>query len=186
MSGFIIAVDPGINFCSVMVLEADKKFQVIESHLIDNSRAFTPEYKELEKIHGTRTTKVLKIIDKIKELIDKYQITELAVEAPFYSSLTPMAYGSLLEVVLGIRYLLVMPLQLDMKLIEPTAVKRTFTGKGNASKVTMREFLVAKIQSCEILMDIDPQTLSEHEVDGIAVGYTYWRSNQLLKAKPEG
>ena len=176
---FFISVDPGINYCSVVVVKINDKFKVLETHLVNNNRAFKAPEKELELIHGTRTVKIMNIIEKIREMIDKYGINRLIIEAPFYSSLTPMAYGSLLEVIFGIKYLLVMPEGLTMSLIEPTAVKRLFANKGNASKGMMKEFLISRVASKEILLDTPIEELSEHEIDGIAVGFTHWLNKKI-------
>lgn len=176
-----ICIDPGITFCSIVVVNDEEKFDVVESQLVNNSRVFDAEYKELEKIHGTRTTKILKIVHRLQEAIDKYGIDTLIVEAPFYSSRTPAAYASLLEVVLSIRYLIVMPGKMNMTLIEPTAVKKMFTGKGNATKDMMKEFLITRMADKEISIPVDIETLSEHEIDGIAVGFTHWLNKQTTK-----
>lgn len=174
-----IAIDPGINYCSIVVISPVDKFNVVESHLVNNNRAFTAEEKKLEVLYGSRAVKILNIIDKLTEVIEKYGIKYLAIEAPFYSPLTPVAYGSLLEVIFSIKYLLVLERKLKMSVIEPTAVKKLFTLKGNASKAIMKEFLFKKIEEGEIVLklgdqDKDKDSLSEHEIDGIAVGFVYW------------
>ena len=173
---FFICIDPGVNFCSIVVVKPGNPFKVIDSTLVNNSRVFDAHYKEVEKKYGTRITKIIKITDNLNILIDKYGITQLAVEAPFYSARTPVAFASLLEVVFSIRYLVVFPRDILMTLIEPTAVKKIFTVKGNAKKDIMKEFLFKKLLEKEITIKTDPDLLSEHEIDGIAVGYSYFQN----------
>lgn len=178
-----ISVDPGINFCSVVVCDVGEEFRVLESNLVNNNRAFRGEEKDLEKIHGGRAVKIFNIIDKIEECIEKYKITKLVVEAPFYSALTPSAYGSLLEIIFAIKYLVVAKREMEMVLVEPTVIKRFFSGKGNASKAIMKQFLINRFSSGDVKMDYKIEDLSEHEIDGIAVGFTHWQLQ--LKVKEE-
>lgn len=174
-----ISIDPGINYCSIIVNDTEGNFKVVESILINNNRAFTKEEKELEAKHDARTVKVFKIVERLVEVIEEYNIDKLIIEAPFHSTRTPQAYGSLLEVILGIKFNVVIPRGMKMSLIEPTAIKKIFTGKGNAKKAHMKEFLIKRVKSGEIKLEQDIEELSEHEIDGIAVGYTHWKiSNQ--------
>lgn len=174
-----ISLDPGVNYAGFSVNKVtDKKFEVIESILVNNNRAFKADEKELEKIHGGRAVKIMKIVAQLEELLDKYGVDKLIVEAPFYSSLTPVAYGSLLEVIFAIKYLVITKREINMVLVEPTLIKKLFTGKGNASKVMMKDFLVAKFKNGDIVTKVPVEELSEHEIDGVAVGYTHWIHNR--------
>ena len=101
----ILSIDPGINNCGLSVLDLDTQFEVKENVLVKNARKFTDEEKVVETRFGNRTVKVMAIINKIKEILVKYpSIDSLIIEAPFYNALTPMAYGSLLEVIFSIKY----------------------------------------------------------------------------------
>ena len=85
-----------------------------------------------------------------------------------------MAYGSILEVLFAIKYGIALEQDIDFQVIEPLLIKKMFTQKSQASKDLMKEFLEAKVRTKEInLGDIDPQTLSEHEIDAIAIGFVY-------------
>lgn len=171
--GYLIAIDPGINFCSLVTIDTENEFKVINSVLVKNARAFTPEEKIKEASFGPRAVKVGAIIKKLEELIEQYGVTTIVVEAPFYNALTPMAYGSLLEVIFAIKYAVVIPRGLKFELIEPTLVKKLFANKGYAAKEAMRQFLHAKKASGEIILPYEVDSLSEHEVDGVAIGFVY-------------
>lgn len=171
----ILSIDPGINNCGLSVLNLTPNFTVTETWLIKNARKFTDEEKIIETKFGNRTVKILAITNKIKELLKIHPtINQLIIEAPFYNALTPMAYGSLLEVIFSIKYLIVIPLQLDMKLIEPLLVKKLFSGHHVAKKEVIKQFLINKMNNGDIKFIGDIDKLSEHEIDSIAIGYVHY------------
>lgn len=181
----LLAIDPGINQCGLAVLNTENKVVVKETVLVKNARKFTPEEKIIEEKHGTRAVKVLAITGKIEELLDTYNdIDFIIAEAPFYSALTPMAYGSLLEVISAIRYMVAYKRDLPFKLIEPLLVKRIFTTKAMASKELIKQFLCEKKKDGSIVIDIDIETMSEHEIDAVAIGFVHHlnqKSNQVAQ-----
>ena len=169
-----LSIDPGLNFCGVTVYDtSDGVFNVTHTVLIKNNRKLTEDEKLVESKYDLRTVKVLNIVETLKRLITEYSITEVTFEAPFYNSLTPMAFGSLLEVIFAIKYIVVEPNNLPMNLLEPRYVKRVFTGNSMAKKENMKEHLLIKIQNKEIILDKDFSSLSEHEIDSIAVGFSH-------------
>lgn len=173
----ILSVDPGINNCGLSVLNLDSNFVVTETILVKNARKFTDEEKVVETKFGNRTVKVMAIVTKIKELLEKYPcINKIIVEAPFYNALTPMAYGSLLEVIFSIKYLVTIPVDLEMKLVEPLLVKKLFSGNHMAKKEVMKQFFIKKMEEGVIKFDGNIEELSEHEVDSVAVGYVHFLS----------
>ena len=173
----ILSIDPGINNCGLSVLDLEADFVVSETWLVKNARKFTDEEKIVETKFGNRTVKVMAIINKIKELLATYpSIDRLIIEAPFYNALTPMAYGSLLEVIFSIKYLIIVPMNLDMKLIEPLLVKKLFSGQHMAKKEVMKQFLIKKRDEGEIKFIGNIDELSEHEIDSIAIGYVHYLS----------
>ncbi len=176
-----ISIDPGVNFCSIVVIDNSSGFKVVESNIVNNTRKFKDEDKKVEEEFGTRLAKVMIILNKIEEMLGKYEIDTLVVEAPFYNSLTPQAYGSLLEVIFAIKYKIIYERKLNFKLIEPLLVKKVFSGKSMANKLMMKEFLITHVSNGAI--DINGYVideLTEHEIDGIAIGYTY-HINQGVK-----
>ena len=175
---YILSVDPGINCTGLSVLNNSGPFTVMEAILVKNARKFTDPEKEVEKQYGNRVVKVQAILAAIRVLLSKYHIETIVVEAPFYSALTPLAYGSLLEVIFAIKYDIVTKGDYVFKLIEPLLVKKLFSNKGNAAKEIIKEFLLKKKEDGSIIIDIDIHTLSEHEIDSIAIGFVY---NILLK-----
>lgn len=174
-----LSIDPGLNFCGISIITFKKtdnengEFRVVDTILVKNARKFTDAEKVIESKFGNRTVKVLSIINAIRWLLDKFEIDGIVIEAPFYNALTPMAYGSLLEIIFAIKYSLVADSDLKFKLIEPLAIKKVFTNISQATKEQMKKFLIAKISDGSILLNKDPECLSEHEIDSIAVGFVY-------------
>lgn len=160
--------------CGIAVVKGQgNKLEVLETHLVKNARKFTDTEKELEVLHGTRYVKVMAIINKLTELLDKHKTKLLVIEAPFYSALTPVAFGSLLEVILAIKYTTAIERKLELTMVEPTLVKKIFTGHGRAKKEMMKEFAISLKSNGVLVTDVDFSLISEHEIDAVAVAYTY-------------
>ena len=172
----IISIDPGINNCGVSVIDIATQFEVKESHLVKNTRKFTDPEKAVETIYGSRTVKVQAILTKLEELLVKYpDVTMLTIEAPFYNALTPMAYGSLLEVIFAVKYDFILKHNLQFKLIEPLLVKKHFAKNHQAKKEHMRQFMHTRKTDGSIIMpNINVDDMSEHEIDSVAVGFVYY------------
>lgn len=173
----LLSIDPGINNCGLAVIDHTNVFTVLETMNVCNTRRFTDEEKVAEKVFGTRSVKVLWIMHQVSQMLAKYpQITHVAIEAPFYSPLTPAAYGSLLEIISAIRYSILIPANIMHSLVEPLLVKRMFInvklGKDLKKKEAMRMFLVTKVCNGEIVLPCSVDALSEHEIDAIAVGFS--------------
>lgn len=173
----LLSIDPGINNCGISILDIDNKFIVKETVLVKNARKFTEEEKAVESIYGNRVVKVQAILKELENLYKKYpDINMVSIEAPFYNALTPLAYGSLLEVIITAKYMFILKYGLQFKLIEPLLVKKLFTNKSLASKEVIKQFLKNKKEDGSILIDLDIETLSEHEIDSIAIGFVYYMS----------
>ena len=176
--GYLLSLDTCIAFTGISINDTSEGFRVVETHIVKNNRAFTPEEKVIEKSQGPRAVKLLAIINKFKSLLERFNIEMIVIEAPFYNALTPQAYGSLLEVVFGLKYSVLVPMDLKYRLIEPTLVKKLFTSHGMAKKEMMKQFLISKIATGEIKMDKSIESLTEHEIDSIAIGYVHWLTTQ--------
>jgi len=178
-----LSLDPGVNMTGLTVSDVTDSYQVIKTYLVKNNRSFTPEEKVLEKTQGPRAVKILAIVNKVKEILAKHSIDVIVIEAPFYNRLTPQAYGSLLEVIFALKYMVLVPEDRKYLLIEPTLVKKLFTGHGMAKKEAMKQFLISKKEAGLIQMDLDIETLSEHEIDSVAIGFVHWVTQQLPKSE---
>ncbi|WP_396190487.1 hypothetical protein [Flavobacterium sp.] len=174
----LLSIDPGLNNCGLAVINTDNQFTVIETATIKNARKFDTEEKTLENFFNTRIVKLLHIEKSIRGFLEKYSdISEVAIEAPFYHASTPMAFSSLLEVVSVIKHKIFIPIQINPKMVEPMLVKKMFITekltKGMNGKEVMKEFLKKRIAIGDVVYAGDVEVLSEHEIDAIGVGFTH-------------
>lgn len=174
-----LSIDPGINNTGITVFSINKKFKIHYSANILNLRKFTEEEKKLENFYDSRAVKVLYIINFIRKILNTYEIDEVVIEAPFYNALTPMAFGSLLEVINALKYNVFIPENIKITMIEPLLIKKTFTKERLANKELMKLFLHDKIakNELEIEENIDIESLTEHQIDSIAIGYCHYLLN---------
>lgn len=181
----LLSIDPGVNNCGLSVADTNQQFKVLLTHNVKNTRKFTDAEKVLEAEYNTRVVKVFAIHNKILEVLETYpEINDVAIEAPFYNHLTPQAYGSLLEVISVIKYNILIPRKLPYCMLEPMLVKKLFANKGMAKKEIMKQFLVAKAASGEILLPADIETMTEHEIDAVAIGFVHHLSTIQEGVKP--
>ncbi|EKD89535.1 MAG: hypothetical protein ACD_33C00045G0002 [uncultured bacterium] len=169
-----LACDPGINSCGLAIFTIqEKSITVKETHLVNNIRKFTEEEKVIEKKYTSRLVKVNSIFNKFKEIITSNKIDCIIVEAPFYNALTPVAYGSLLEVITIIKYNIAYANDLEFMLLEPLYIKKVFTNAAMAKKHVIKEFLIKKKADGSIILEKDIETMSEHEIDAVAIAFSY-------------
>lgn len=175
-----ISIDPGINNTGICLFDIiDDKFTVLDTSLVFNIRKFTTDEKTLSAVYGDRFPKLLSILSRItsmleKAAIDKEVIETIIAEAPFYSSFRPQTFGSIVEVLTLIKYEIAYKYSLGFKLIEPLLIKKTFSTFSLATKDKMKETLQEKVLIKDIILNVDIESLSEHEIDAIAIGYVFY------------
>lgn len=172
----LLSIDPGINNCGVAVVDYSTCFRVAEVFNVANARKFSPEEKIIEVQFGTRVVKVNNILRQVQECLERNpSIDHVTIEAPFYNALTPLAYGSLLEVISAIKYRLLVPMGLKSSMTEPLVVKKVFLNvkinKGTTAKEVMRRFMEQKVKDGIIFVDKAVADMTEHEIDAIAIAF---------------
>jgi Holliday junction resolvasome RuvABC endonuclease subunit len=177
----IISIDPGLNFCGISVIEFNEKPYIHKTILIDNNRRLTEEEKKLCEKYDSRVIKVQEIINTINALIEQYSIEYIVIEGPFYSGLRPQAYSALLEIITAIKYLVAIPNGISLSIVEPLLVKKLFSNFHMSTKEDMRVALDKRVQEGVIGVDssINIHKLSEHEIDSIAVGFSFFNILQI-------
>jgi Holliday junction resolvasome RuvABC endonuclease subunit len=175
----IVGIDPGLLNLGFAVYHIDYltgKIVKIEAFTIVNDKL--PDRTGLdEETVPERTIKLYKLKAAIQWALGTYGPSYVVCEAPFYNRFMPMAYGALLEVVSvihgavlewnpNIGFHTVAPL-LVKKLVGTKAVKNdTLKGK---------ELVKSGVKAIPEIMNVlatPIDTLSEHAIDAIAVGYT--------------
>lgn len=174
----IISIDPGVSNCGVSRLYLDENNVVIvkESINVKGSLKLRGEHGEIAEDFDERTGKVIRICDSIDEILNSFpEINMIILEAPFIHPGRPMAVVALLEVLNAIKYRLSIIKRIKNILIAPKLVKKLFYGNGKADKEKMQKALKHKVNKGFIILDetINIEELTEHQIDSIAVGYSY-------------
>lgn len=177
-----VSIDPGINNTGICSFYIDNGiFTIHKTRLVNNVRKFTDEEKATAKMYGDRLPRILYIKKLLLEMIDeankKEQVEGIIAEAPFYSSLRPQTFGSIVEILCVIKLDVAYLLNLPFSAIEPLYIKKHFTKVSLADKGLMKQVLIDKINNKEIMSEIDVATISEHEIDAVAIGYVQWLMN---------
>lgn len=178
----IIGIDPGLSNTGVSVFTIDYatgKILSIFAFTIVNDKL--PDRTNLDpEIVIERTIKLYKLRDGIEWVLATYNPAYVVCEAPFYNRFMPMAFGALLEVVgmvhsailqwnNNVGFHTVAPL-LVKKLINTKAVKNdTLKGKELVKKAV---FEIPEIMN---VLEVPLDSLSEHAIDAIAVGYSLFK-----------
>ena len=178
----LLAIDPGTNFCGVTFCSQNNGIlQVHHSELINVSyNPKTDQEKLITNKYGLRFLKIERIITKLQSIIQAYSISAIAIEGPFYSALRPQAHSALVEVVYAIKSNIAYPLDIPMTIVEPLLVKKHFALKHMAKKEEMLTALHTRIANSTVTPLISIDTLSEHEIDAIAIAYTYYAIQQEI------
>lgn len=172
----IISIDPGVTHCGVSVIHerGPGKVECIATANVVGGRKLGSHLKDIVDLHGERQGKLFRICEQITKYMDDYNIKAIVIEAPFFSSRSPRAFEALLDVVHAVKYIVAIPKEMKLITLEPTLVKKVFTGKGNANKDVMEEFFDNLVDSKHIVIPPDTDGLTEHQIDSIAVGYSYF------------
>lgn len=128
------------------------------------------EYGEIKcPSSWTSTRKVKHMYDGLKEVIEKHKPTVVACEDQYMGRANAVKSVSKIR---GIVELLVEQYAIkEFHPFEPTRIKKSFTGKGNASKDAMIE------QARNVFKSKIPRnkTLTDNMADAIAIGDAYYK-----------
>jgi Holliday junction resolvasome RuvABC endonuclease subunit len=176
-----MSIDPGTNFCGIVLSTMENNILVVHStELINVTTSFKSEReKQTMELYGPRFLKILRITDRMKEIISDNNVDCLAVEGAYFNPTRPNAYASLIEVLFAVRNIVAYPLMMNVTEISSMLVKKQFSvdnmvKKGNSSKKDfVREGLIERKLNGTVVITKDIEQMSEHEVDATAIGYTY-------------
>ncbi|MFA6445876.1 MAG: crossover junction endodeoxyribonuclease RuvC [Candidatus Paceibacterota bacterium] len=154
----ILAIDPGYERLGIAIMEKESgsKERIIFSDCLQTSA---------KEIHASR---LAKIAEALKELIETYSPTILATEKLFFSSnqKTALLVAEARGVVLS------ECVRLGLKVFEyhPSAIKIAVTGHGKSDKKQV-------IDMVKKLVKIDKTIKYDDEWDAVAVGITYFATD---------
>lgn len=176
----IVGIDPGSVHLGTAVLRID-----LASLQITGTTAHTlnalhvspqPETLWTSQLFGERLGRIASLEDALLALFEDVEPFMIACEAPFINLRRPQAHGVLMEVICGIRRAV---MRYDawkpLYLIDPASVKNAVGAKGNADKDAMKCALL-RLTNLHYDGELALESLDEHSIDAIAVGYAHWRA----------
>ncbi len=176
----LMSVDPGTTNCGIVI--STKVEDIVVVHHTELIIAKTSYKSALEVLYmglyGGRFLKILRIIERMKELITEFSVTEIAIEGNYYNPTMPAAYAALVEFVFAVKKMVAMPLSMVVHIFSPMDVKKVMTVSHKLSKEDSRKktfmtiALKERKENGSIIIDKDIDEMSEHEIDATAIGYT--------------
>lgn len=184
----LMAADPGLNNTGVaeIIFNLDtNRIESIYAETLMNDYLVQDSGVSLDT-HAERTHKLLVMKHGFSGFVEDFDAQAIACEAPFFDRFRPMAYGYLLEVVNNLREAVIdFDPHVTFTEISPLSVKSAIGAKAVANDTLKgKELVKAAIQLIPEVMDalqMDFDTLTEHAIDAIAVGYAYLLINGFIK-----
>lgn len=181
----ILGIDPGMK-TGIGALGIDYRTNTMvsaEGFTIKTDRLFDQSGLQ-EDVHGERKIALYNLQQAILYYLMLYNPVEVGMEAPFFNRFSPMAYGSLTEVVTMITSTIIAynP-NIRITMYPPMTVKKWVGAKAVAKNTEKGKILVKDAVKAipEIMnaMQMNIDDLSEHAIDGIAIGYTLIHSRRI-------
>ena len=174
VTGCVISIDPGSNDlgCSVTYYDLSTLSIIsIESIHIKVSK-LVPDYSMLAS-HGDRKSRYSTLKKTLTRLIEYHSPVAVVSEAPFFNRFTPLAYGTLTEVVAIVKeaVLSVNPYT-PMRTYPPMTVKKAIGAKKYVGKNPVLDAVLNNEEIMKAMVN-NVHYCTPDEVDSIAVGYAY-------------
>jgi Holliday junction resolvasome RuvABC endonuclease subunit len=172
-----VSIDPGSVWVGVAIWEVAEDQQsitVVHAMTLDLSRLARMHHEAFTEVHGDRGGRLHALTSTLCHLFDVWRPVAVCSEAP-YSSKHPQAFEALVESLSAIREALrAYDIAISLKTIDPSTIKNGVGVKGNSGD---KELMRAAIQRhSRLILPLAIESLSEHAVDAIAVGYAYYKS----------
>jgi len=153
------SLDPGTNFTGLSVWFLDNKFRLLDIETV----TVTPLSSELK-------CKIEEITESVFRLVEDYQPVHFVYENPFFNRFRPTAFEPIIRLT-NLWYIKWYKLRGDKGLFKyPPKTIKAFISSGDNKKGDMLEG-VRKIK--EITQFVDLDTVTEHVVDSLALGYLH-------------
>lgn len=174
----MVSIDPGTTTLGIAVSEFDddlSRMVVVDAMTIRGdilAKRYNPEYILR---HGDRNARLIALRGALKRYFDTWLPTVICSEAA-YLGRSAQAYAALIEAVSMIRY--------ACELYDPSIRLETFTpsevkvGVGVGGRSGDKELMRAALEKVEDLwIQVPLDSLDEHAIDAIAVGYVKFMTN---------
>lgn len=169
----LVSIDPGITYMGISVFRlVNDNITYIDSYTIRPSSMKTYVNCNTDMV-TQRFISLNKIKNFIETLVREEQPSVVVSEGTFFNPLSPSAYGSLLEIIsyvnLGVSEV---SNNIHFSVMPPMLVKKNISSEKIKSKASVKEALMMKPSIIDNLV-VNIETLDEHAIDSIAVGYSY-------------
>lgn len=171
----LLAIDPGVNNCGLAVFNID--YQTNQIMTVDAHTAISAKLNDTtslyEELYSERTVKLHKLTEYLNQVMVDVNPAIVVCESPFYNRLRPMAYGSLLEVLNSVYSTIISHNNnIPFFTVEPLLVKKTVGAGMQTGKLDVKQ-AISRIEPIMSVLLPNLESLDEHSVDAMAVGYTY-------------
>lgn len=158
----VIGIDQSLNNTGICILDGDKvlKFFLITSKMTRKMKSI--ENPKLDIIEYDKTTdnikNILEIRDKIKYIFNLYKPSEIHVESPALRACGNIVdLSGLFYIICGLAY----DMNINIKTIQPTKLKKWATGNGCAEKDVMTD----------AFLRLNPDMKLDIKIDDLADSY---------------
>ena len=170
----ILGIDNGSSMLGCVVADLDLRtgeYHVIDRETFEAERLITCHKGNIES-HGLRWAKQRTLCDHLRNLVRYHNPHAVAVETPFFMPRRVQSFEVLTEMKAFIREVIEDHSANDIYGVSPGEAKRAVqppkSGKFTMKKVVIKDAVLA-MSNITYAKDIDKNTLTEHEYDGLAV-----------------
>jgi len=174
----MISIDPGLNNIGI----ANIIYNKIKRN-IDSVEAFTivpNDYirnNTLSNYIDERSLKQQILIEKYIEVLHTYQPELVICENAFFYNNKPVAFQALIESITLMKHTTInYDPTITFILLSPLEIKHSLKVKNISDKDSTKQALVS--YGINTLTDLD--TMVEHSIDAIAVGYSFLKTRELI------
>lgn len=170
----ILSIDPGNTTTGWCVSEyqctSPKMVILATGSLYPSKFAHKKENKVIADKYSPAAVALDYLHEQLTEIMDTFRPQVVASEDCFINMRMPTAIKSLTLVIHTIEEVCRLKFGMPVFKYPPMVVKKVFSAKGSADKNKMKDALLL---SKDIdISKVDINTMTEHEIDAIAVGYT--------------
>ncbi len=169
-----LGIDPGLTQCGISIFNIDDSaLSSIDALTIESAKVSIQPDLCLD-YHTERQIKMNKLCAAYRQILIQTRPVLVCCESPFYNPRMPAAFGSLTETVTALR-LETNHYSPNVSFITyaPQEVKQSFKRSGKVGKDVMKDALTNDPFLRQRLLP-PFESLDEHAIDSIAVGYTMY------------
>lgn len=174
----MISIDPGLNNIGIATIVYNKRYRLLDSveafTIVPNSYIRTNElYNYLDE----RSLKQQILVEKYLEVLVKHTPELVVCENAFFYNNKPVAFQALIEAITLIKHTTInFDPTITFILLSPLEIKHSLKVKNISDKDSTKEALVSL--GINTLVELD--SMVEHSIDAIAVGYSFLKTRNLI------